>query len=171
MPLQSARKRKAYRVENWKQGPSQIFVIRRLLQSLVLSQLGLGFFCPFTAALDLFDLFSAESLAFQDQVIEVELLENGSDDVHLNHVAREVGLVRISLRGLDGERFAGDEVSLVHDALLRLRDVVVEENLEGLVVSLVYDQRLSVNRIFLVSSPGLMVVRDAHRTRLEISEG
>ena len=160
-------KKRPYRVQHREQSLPQILVIRRVFQLLVLGDLDL-LLVDLAAALDQLVLLLPQALALHDNVVEVELFEDRGDDVHLDEVAGEEGLVGGGFGLADREGLARDQVADVHDVLVVACVVVIKKDLERLIIRLIHDQRLPINSVFLVRAPGLVVVLDHERARLKL---
>jgi len=156
-------------VQNWKHGLHQVIGVGQLLQLLpfglsVNLLLNLLVFLISDASLNSADLLVPLSFALLDQLDEVVVFENGSMGVHFHDIHVHKFLV--------GNCLTSDKVSDVNDAGLSGVSVIIEENVLGVVISLVDHHQLStivleprrlVGRVvFLNGHDGVLLERLEH---------
>jgi len=105
-----------------------------------------------------FLMLKANFLALIDMIDKVLLFEDRLDNVYLAHVLIDICCIGSALWLLNFDLLPWDEVPLINDTLLIMPNVVIKENLKSVIITLVYNQWLSVNSFLAMFLPGFEIV-------------
>ena len=154
-------------VKHWKDGLHEVLLVGQCLHlgPLVLNDGLISFFIVIDdAGFDALDLFVATTLRLLDLLDEVVSFKDGSVRLSLHDVATDELLVR--------QQLAGESITNIDDAVVLARKVrpvinlrisiIVEEDVLGVVVSLINQQELGNLAMVVVLLPVLVVLLDGH---------